>query len=335
MNRRETVLALVTLATSAGPPAAFAQTPTRMPTLGFFSFGAAPAAGGFDRTPIASALEAKGWVEGKNLKIERAYADGSRERLARLAQELVGKKVDLIYAQGPDPAVAAIRATQSIPIVFFGLTFPIEFGLVDSYARPGRNATGVAWSAGVELYEKLLEQIKEALPAVTRVAYLRPGPRGGPETGWWFNALQNLMATAASRGMELRAFNVSLPEDFEPAFDAIKAWRPQALFVHQTPLLFAARQQIVDFANAHRVPSFFDSRYFVEAGGLFSYGPDLSQLFALSVGPVDRILRGAHPADIPVQMPTHYELFINRKTANSLGVKIPQTILLRADRVID
>lgn len=335
MNRRETVQALLTLATSAGPLVASAQTPTRTPTLGFFSFGAAPAAGGFDRTPIASALESRGWVEGKNLRIERAYAEGSRERLSRQAQELVSKKVDVIYAQGPDPAVASIRATQSIPIVFFGLTFPIEMGLVDSYARPGRNATGVAWSAGVELYEKLLGQIKEALPAVTRVAYLRPGARDGPETGWWFNALQKLVATAASRALELRPFNVSQPEDFEPAFEAIKAWRPQALFVHQTPLLFAARQQIVDFANANRVPSFFDSRYFVEAGGLFSYGPDLSQLFTLSVGPVDRILRGANPADIPVQMPTHYELFVNRKTASSLGIKMPQTILLRADRVIE
>lgn len=335
MNRRETAQALLTLAASAGPLAASAQAPPRTPTLGFFSFGAAPTTGEFDRTPIASALEAKGWVEGRNLRIERAYAEGSRERLSRLAQELVSKKVDLIYAQGPDPAVAALRATQSIPIVFFGLTFPIEFGLVDSYARPGRNATGVAWSAGVELYEKLLEQIKETLPAATRVAYLRPGPRSGPETGWWLDALHRLVASAASRAMELRAFNVSQPEDFEPAFAAIKAWRPQALFVHQTPLLFAARQQIVDFANTTRVPSFFDSRYFVEAGGLFSYGPDLSQLFTLSVGPVDRILRGANPADIPVQMPTHYELFVNRKTASSLGVKLPRTVLLRADRVIE
>lgn len=334
MNRRDTLIALLALGAAAGPRLAKSQTSPSMPTLGFLSLGAAPTTGELDRTPISAGLKGLGWVEGKNIRIERAYADKKYERLAVLAEELVRKKVDLIYAQGPDPALAAARATKTIPIVFFGPTFPVEMGLVDSYARPGRNATGVAWSAGVEVYVKLLEFVKELVPAAARVAYLRPTPPGR-DTGYWTEAARTLVSAAKKLGFELRVFNVARPEDFDPAFKAIRAWRALALYSHGTPLTFPELQRIADFTNASRMPSFFDSRSFAEAGGLFSYGPEISQLFVQSVGHIDRILRGANPATLPVEMPTRYELFVNRKTAKAIGLKIPQSLLVRADRVIE
>jgi len=147
------------------------------------------------------------------------------ERLSVLAEQLVRKRVDLIYAQGPDPALAAARATKTIPIVFFGPTFPVEMGLVDSYARPGRNATGVAWSAGVEVYIKLLGFVKELAPSATRVAFLRPAPQRRDDMSYWTEAAQKLESAAKKLGFELRVFNVAQPEDFDPAFKAIQAWR--------------------------------------------------------------------------------------------------------------
>lgn len=243
MNRRETTLALLALGICAGPRVATAQAAQALPkmvTLGLLSNSAAPTTPESDRTPIAAALKPLGWVEGKNLRIEPAYAAGNRERLQALAEELVGKKVDLIYVHGPD-AGAAARATRTIPIVFFGPTMPVEMGLVDSYARPGRNVTGVAWSAGIQLYEKLLEFVKELVPTATRVAYLRPGAPG-LEPVWWTEATQRLETTATARGLELRAFNVLGPGDFAAAFESIKGWRAQALFCHQTPMFFSARQ---------------------------------------------------------------------------------------------
>jgi putative ABC transport system substrate-binding protein len=336
MNRRDAVLALLALGAAADPRVATSQTSPRMPTIGFLALGAAPASGAEDRTPIAAGLKALGWVEGQNIRIERAYADNKYERLALLAAELVRKKVDLIYAQGPDPAHAAAQATKTIPIVFFGPTFPVEQGLVDSYARPGRNATGVAWSAGNEVYVKLLAFVKELVPDATRVAYLRPlSPVPGRQRELQLEYVPKQVSAAKEMGFELRPFNVSGPEDFDPAFKAIQAWRPQALYSHGTPITFPQLKRIADFANANRLPSFFDSRFFAEQGGFFSYGPEISQLFVQSAAQVDRILRGANPATVPVEMPTRYELFVNRKTTNHLGIKMPQSILLSADKVIE
>ena len=335
MNRRDTLLALLALGAAAGPRVATSQTSPSMPTLGYLNLGAAPTRDEWDRTPFAIRLKELGWVEGKNIRIERAYADKKYERLAVLAEELVRKKVDLIYAQGPDPALAAVQATKTIPIVFFGPTFPVEMGLVDSYARPGRNATGVAWSAGVEVYIKLLAFVKELVPAASRVAFLRPEPPRRHDMSYWTEATRNMVSAAKKLGFELRAFTVARPEDFDPAFKAIQAWRPQALFSHQTPLTSPEQQRIVGFANTNRIPSFYDTQAFAKAGGLLTYGPDISQLFAQSVGHIDRILRGAKPATLPVEMPTRYELFVNRKTATALGIKIPQSLLIRADQVIE
>ena len=340
MNRRDTLLAMLAVGISAGPRLASAQTSSRTPTIGFLSLSATPADLGQDRTPIAAGLAALGWEEGRNLRIERAYADNIYSRLAVLAAELVRKKVDLIYAQGPDPAYAAAHATTTIPIVFFGPTFPVEMGLVDSYARPGRNATGVGWSAGMALYVKLLEFVRDLVPDATRVAFLRSQAPAGERDDSKQRALvadynKALQAAAKKMRFELRPFDVSGPQDFDPAFKAIQAWRAQALYSHQTPITGPGIQRIIDFANANRIPGFYDTRAFAQKGGLFTYGPEISELFVQSCRQVDRILRGANPASVPVEMPTRYELFINQKTATRLGIKIPQSVLLRADKVIE
>ena len=335
MNRRDTLLALVALGAAAGPRVATPQTSPRIPTLGFLALVSAPTKDEWDRTPFAIRLKELGWVEGKNIRIERAFAEKNAERLSVLAADLVRKQVDVIYTLGPQPAFAAAQATKTIPVVFFGPTFPIEMGLIDSYARPGRNVTGVAWSAGVEVYVKLLSFVKELVPAAARVASLTvPTARPKLGGGYYPGATPQLEAAAKKMGFELRAFDVAKPEDFDGAFKAIQAWRPQAFYTTRNPVVSPEIQKIVDFANANRLPSLFDNRDFAVAGGLFSYGPEITSSIMQAVNKIDRILRGAKPADLPVEMPTRYEMVINRKTATTLGIKIPQSLLARADEVI-
>lgn len=335
MNRRDTLLALLALGTAAGPRVAMPQSSPGIPTLGFISLFPTPTRDEWDRTPFAIRFKELGWVEGRNIRIERAYAEKNAERLSVLAADLVRKQVDVIYAVGPQPALAAAQATNTIPIVFFGPTFPIEMGLVDSYARPGRNVTGVAWSAGVEVYVKLLSFVKELVPAAARVAFLTvPTARAKLGGGYYASSTSQLQAAAKKMGFELRAFDVAKPEDFDTAFKAIQAWRPQAFYTTGNPVTGPEAQKIVNFANANRLPSFVDSRNFPVAGGLFSYGPETKSSIMQAVNQIDRILRGAKPADLPVEMPTRYEMVINRKTATTLGIKIPQSLLVRADEVI-
>ena len=335
MNRRDSLLALLALGTAAGPRIATPQTSPRIPTLGYLSLASAPSGDQWGLTPFATRLKELGWVEGRNIRIERAYAARKEVQLRVLAADLVRKKVDVIYTLGPEPAIAATQATKTIPIVFFGPTLPVEMGLVDSYARPGRNVTGVAWSAGVELYLKLLQYVKELAPAATRVAYLAPrSPMGGQDNSYRIETTRQIVAAAKKIRLELRPFPVAGPEDFAPAFKAIQAWRPQAIYATQNPITGPEAQRIVDFANTNRVPGFYDGRIFTEAGGLFSYGPEITSSIRQAVDQIDRILRGARPADLPVQMPTRYEMVINRKTAAALGIKIPQALLVRADEVI-
>lgn len=334
MNRRESLLAL--LALGSVPRATMAKTSAEMSTLGYLSFEPAQTRAEFDRSAFAIRLGQLGWVEGRNLRVERASAEGNADRLKTLAAELVAKRVDLIYAIGPNPAVEAALATEKIPIVFLGPTFPVEMGLVDSYARPGRNVTGVAWSDGIEVYIKLLEFIRELTPAATRVAYFsNPTTLRKLSGGYLAEVEQKVEAAGRKIGIELRGFPVLEPGDFATAFKAIEAWRPHALYTVTNPITAPAWKSILGFAANLRLPSYFDSQGFVAGGGLFSYGPEVSQLFVQAAGQVDRILRGASPAGVPVEMPTRYELVINRKTAGNLGISIPQGLLLRADKVIE
>lgn len=326
MNRRDTALALLALA-ALGPRIATPQTSSRIPTIGHLGLTLGPLYPFWD-----SALKGLGWIEGKNVVVERSFAEGNPDRLPALAAELVRRQVDVIYSHGPDATVAAALATKTIPIVFFGPAFPVEQGLVDSLARPGRNVTGVAWNAA---YVKQIEFVKQILPRVKRVAHfhLPTATRtldGKPIVGLF----PEIEATARAHGFEMRAFRVVKQEDFDDAFKAIKAWRAQALVVYTTPPTVAARQKIVDFATANRMPTFSDWRGFAEVGGFFSYGPLISEMTVQAVKQVDRILRGARPADLPVELPTRYEFVINQTTAARLGIKVPQSLLVRADEVI-
>ena len=342
MNRRDAAIAMLALGAAAGPLGALAQAarPGKLPAIGFLDFGPAPtpeqaAERAKNPGPVVRRLRELGWIEGDTVRYEFAYAGGSQDRLPQAAIELLQKRVDLILAPGPEVAVAAARATKAIPIVFFGISIPAELGLIASLSRPGGNVTGVA-SGGSTWAVKLYELLKTIVPGTTRVASLvRPGifqSVSGKSLNPWDPVFD---AAAGKLGLELRRFPVNEAEDFDAAFAAILKSRAQALAISTTRLMALNRQRLADFANRNRLPSAFDSPLFVEAGGLFSYGAVASETARRSAEYLDRILRGARPADLPVEFPTRYELVVNQKTARSLGLTIPQEVMLRADRVIE
>jgi putative ABC transport system substrate-binding protein len=226
-------------------------------------------------------------------------------------------------------AVAAKQATSTIPIVMPIITDPVRLGLVSSLVRPGGNATGFA-TQNDELPGKWLELVREAVPKVTRVAVLfHPTYDGGVQ-------LKASQGAARSLGVRLQVVNVERAEDFAPAFADVQSDRAEALIVSSSPLFYANRARIVEFAAKHRLPAIYhQSEFVVVSGGLMSYGPDFRDLFRRSATYVDKILKGARPADLPVQQPTKFELVINRRTARALGLTIPQPLLLRADRLIE
>lgn len=289
--------------------------------------------------PIALAAQAKyrqhGWTLGENLRFERPNAEGREDRLPALAEELVQKRVEVIWALGPEAAVAAARATRTIPIVFWGVAWPVEQGLVESFARPGRNVTGIAFNAGGE-GQKVLELMREIAPKAVRLAQIATPSALRTVGGEIFQGAQpSLVAAAGKLGIEMRRFAVARVEDFPDVFAAITRWRAQALYVHGTTLTFRERRQFVEFANRNGLPSGFNQFEFVDSGGLFSYGIDSMQTILQNFEHVDRILRGARAADLPVQLPQHFRFVVNRRTANALGLSLPQSLLLRADRVIE
>ncbi len=325
MNRRDAMLALVALG-ALGPRLAASQAPAK--SIGLLALFHSPL-----RDQWTQYLGKLGWVEGKNVRIEYAIAEGQVDRLAELAAGLIGKKVDVIYAGGPDAAIEAARATKTIPVVFFGAAYPVEQGLVETLARPGGNVTGVAWNSAVV---KQLEFVRQVAPRARRVAHFRLPTALRTVDGKTIEGFYPQIESAAkSMGLEMKSFLVTKPEDFEQAFKDIKAWQAQALITYATPPTLLARQRIVDFAAANRIPDFSDWRGFVEAGGLFSYGPLISEMNVQAVRQLDRGLRGARPADLPVELPARYELVINRKTATALGIGIPNELMLRADEVIE
>ena len=325
MNRRGAMLTLVALG-ALGPRPVASQGPAK--SIGLLSLFRSPT-----RNDWTQNMEKLGWVEGKSVRIEYAIAEGQEDRLAELAAGLIRKKVDVIFAGGPDAAVEAARATKTIPVVFFGPAYPVEQGLVETLARPGGNVTGVAWNSA---YVKQLEFVRQVAPRAKRVAHFRMPTAMRTVNGKTFEGLfPQIESTAKGMGLEMKSFLVTKPEDFEQAFKDIKAWQAQALITYATPPTVFARQRIVDFTAANRIPGFFDWRGFVEAGGLFSYGPLVSEMNAQAARQVDRILRGTRPADLPVELPGRYEFVINRKTATALDIRIPNELMLRADQVIE
>jgi putative ABC transport system substrate-binding protein len=284
------------------------------------------------------ALRKLGWIEGENLIIERAFADRKYDRLPGLAEGLVRKGVEVIATDGSEATLAAARATMTVPIVFGQVVWPVEQGLINSFARPGRNLTGIAYYTGVEVTNKRLEFLRQVAPAARRLSWLWPGDFAETVSGGRVDMAAVMGAAAKELGFETRFHDIRKPEDVEPALNEAAAWRAQALQVSGGLTSATERQRIADFALHHRLPCAAPSESLVEAGALLSYAPSPSEgphLLARYFSLVDRILRGAKPADIPVERPSKYDLVINLKTAKALGLNIPQPMLLRAERVIE
>ena len=272
-------------------------------------------------------LRSLGYVEGQNLVFERRSAEGKFERFTEIVAELVRLKTDVIVTVSTPMAQAAKQVTTTVPIVMATVANPVEAGLVASLARPGGNITGLTINTGPEIEGKRLELLKDALPRISRVAYL------GLKTDWEDSYGKSVKTAARALGVTLLHAEHT-PNEYSGAFAVIARQRPDALFVANSAPAFAHRHLIVEFAVKNRLAGTYAWREFVEAGGLMSYGVNISDLFRRAAGYVDKILKGANPADLPIEQPTKFELVINLKTAKALGLTIPPSVLVRADEVI-
>jgi putative ABC transport system substrate-binding protein len=299
-----------------------AQQPTKMRKIGFLN---PTGALGLNIEAFRQGMRELGYIEGQNIVIE--FRSGERAQLAQLANELVQQKVEVIVATGP-AAPTAKTATETIPIVFSVSGDPIEAGLINSLARPGRNMTGITWLA-FELVGKRLELLKEAVPRVSRVAVLADPAHPGEQ-----RELKETQSTARALGIALQYNQVKDTAAVDAAFDTIIKEHANALLVFPDRVTNAHRTQIAKFTVKRRLPSMFGLSTYVEAGGLMSYGPRLEDVYRRIPVHVDKILRGAKPADVPTELPTKFEMFINLNTAKQIGLTIPPAVLYRADKVI-
>ena len=324
MTSRRDVVGLLCLA----PFAARAQQARRVYRVGMLeTTSLRDNAANFER--FRKGMEERGYVEGPSLVIAYRSADGRTERFAELAAELVGSKVDLIVTRGTPATLAAKAATSEIPIVMSAVADPVESGLAASLARPGGNVTGLT-SATTELAAKRLELLKALVPKMTRVAVYANLDNVAAAAGW-----RESEQAARAMGMEPMLLDVRSPESIGPAFDQAVRSRADALLVGIETLTQSNRDAIVQLANRHRLPAMYSAREFADAGGLVAYGVAYSDLYYRAAGYADRILKGARPAELPIERPAKFSLFINRRTANVLGVIIPPDLLLRADWTID
>jgi putative ABC transport system substrate-binding protein len=323
------VLAIVfTLA--IGGAAALAQQPKKVPLIGYLAAGN-PASESARAEAIRLALRELGHVEGQNIAIEYRYSHGKNDRAAELAAELVRLRVDVIVAAGGDPWIrAAKNATKTIPIVMVGVgADPVEAGLVESLARPGGNVTGIT-NIGPELGGKRLELLKGAVPKLARVAVLHD-----PASPGTAREMKELLPVAArALGLTLQTWDVRAVDDLERVFAALNKQRPDGLYVLAGPLVRANGKRIADLALKSRLPSRYAVRESVDAGGLMYYGADVADSYRRIATYLDKILKGAKSADLPVEQPTKFELIINLKTAKQIDLIIPPNVLVRADRVI-
>lgn len=327
-RRLVTILALAILSATA---TAAAQDGGKKPRIGFLMGGRGGTAGGqYLHEAFQQGLREQGWFEGQNIGIEWRSSLGKNETLPSLAAELVRLKVDVIVAAGGDPAIrAAMEATRTIPIVMPVSSDPVASGLVADLARPGGNVTGLSIFATATA-GKRLELLKEVVPSASRVAVIWNAASAGKEIEW-----KETQRAAQSLGLTVLSAPVRGPKDFDAAFAAIVKARPQILVAFSEPLVLAHRRQIADFATRNRLPAISEVREFAEAGGLMTYGASLADLFRRAAGYVDKILKGAKPASLPVEQPTRFEMVINLRTAKALGLTLPPSILLRADHVIE
>ena len=326
MKRKITVLTLCAML-FALCSSAEAQQPKKVPRIGYLS--QLDLAGESSRSePIRLALRERGYIEGQNIATEYQYAEGKLDRLPELAAELVRLKVDVIVTGGDNPVRAAMNATKTIPIVMSGRGIdPVEAGYVESLARPGGNVTGITYLSG-ELGGKRLELLKEAAPKIARVAVLYD-----PTTRLNVLEVKEVLPGAArALGLTVRPWEVRDVDSFERAFAALNKQRPDGLYVPGSRLMNANQKRIIGFALKSRLPSVYTSREYVDAGGLMSYGADQADSYRRVAYFVDRILKGAKPADLPVEQPTKFEFVINLKTAKQIGLTIPPELLARANR---
>ena len=329
MDRRR-FIGTVASSLLAAPLAAEAQQPARIPRIGVL-------AGNLADTPhlvaaFRQGLLDLGYVEGRNIVIEYRDAKGEFKRLPALAGELVALKVDVILAAGTQHVLAAKDATTTIPIVFADVADPVSRGFVSSLARPGGNITGLA-NLNTDLVGKWLELLKQAVPGVTRVAFLwQPGilPERAEK-----DVMQRAEAAARTLGVQLQVLEARGPEDFDRAFAEMTRSRIDAVIVWGGVMFIHQRKRIAELAARNRLPSSYPMSEFVDAGGLLSYAPNIADNFRRAAGYVDRILKGAKPADLPVEQAAKLELVINLKTAKALGLTIPPSLLQRADRVVE
>jgi len=323
-TRRGFVIGLA-LAALTAPRRARAQQAAKVYRIGFLALTTVePIAP--QLSALKDGLRALGYVEGRNIVFESRYADGRLDRLPDLATELVGLRVDVIVA-GANPGIAAAkRATATIPIVMGNAVDPVGNGFIASLARPGGNITGLSFDVSQDILGKNVATLKEIVPKLSRVGVLRQ-----VESGTNFAALE---AAARQLNVTLEVVDVRSPDDFEGAFATMIGRQAGALIVVGGPLTYMRRQQIADLALKNRLPGIHALREYAQAGLLISYGPSLPDLYRRSGSYVAKILRGAKPADLPVEQPTKFELVINLKTAKALRLTIPQLLLLRADEVI-
>jgi putative ABC transport system substrate-binding protein len=326
IKRRE-FIRLLGGAAAAWPHGGRAQQPGKLPTIGFLG-AATPSVWSDWVSAFVQRLRELGWTEGRTVAIKYRWAEGRNERFAEIAEEFVRLKVDVIVTAGATPVIAAMQATSAIPIVFATAGSPVETGLVRSLARPGGNVTGLS-NQEADLAAKRLEILSEAVPGLRRLAILATGSPLG--------VLQKREAQAAARKLgldEIATSEIRRVEDITLTFKALEG-RAEALYVVNEPLVSANSVHINTSAlNAH-LPTMHDTRRHVETGGLISYGPNFRDQFRRSADFIDKILRGAKPGDIPVEQPTRFELVINLKTAKALGLTVPDSLLARADEVIE
>jgi putative ABC transport system substrate-binding protein len=328
MHKKITGLVLCAMLFALCLPAA-AQQPKKVSRIGYLS-AQGPASDSPRSEAIRAALRELGYTEGQNIVIEFRYAEGKFDRAAKLAAELVGLKVDIILVTGGGRLIQpTMNATKTIPIVMTGLgADPVEAGLIESLARPGGNVTGITMLVR-KLAGKRLELLKEAVPKLARVAiFFEPVAAAAAE-------MNEIQGAASALRLTIQRWEVGGVDGMEKVFAAINKARPDGLYVMGGGLIAGNRKRTVDFALKSRLPSMFADREYVDAGGLMSYGADLTESYRRVAYFVDRILKGTKPADLPVEQPTKFEFVVNLKTAKQIGVTIPQSVLYRANRVIN
>jgi len=324
MNRREIIAALAGAA--AWPLVARGQQAGKLPTVGML--GSSLAAFSYWLPALLQRLHELGWIENRTMAIEYRWTEGRNERYAQLAAELVRLKVDVIVPLGSPAIVAAKQATAVIPIVFPLASDPVGDGLVASLARPGGNITGLS-NEQPDLAGKRLEILRELVPGLSRLGYIanvnNPTAMGN---------VREIQEAAVKLALQIMPLDIKRAEDIAPAIETLKG-RAQALYVVGDPLIADNQIQINTLALAARLPTMHGSRSYIASGGLLSYGPNYSDLFRRAGDYIDKILKGAKPADLPVELPTTIELIVNLKTAKAIGLTIPESFLLRADEVIE